>query len=405
MQIIRKFILRGTLFFGIILCLGATAFTGKSMEQNQVETIVFMRHGERHPSVLGQLNCKGLNRALALPKVIVKKFGKPDYIFAPNPYAKISAKDGFYYYVTGLISVQPLAIQLDMPVDVLYSFWQIKKTINAITAEKYHKSLLFISWEHLSIVSITKKLIEMYGTDHSKIIIPSWPKDDFDSLYVITIDWNKKPPKISFIHDHEGLDNGSEDCPTPKHLKAMNGSHSNDSHSIVTYILIPEGEAARGGIDQLSCKGLNRSLALPDRLYWLYPAIDKFILPVPNGRPNKALQPVMHFFLRAMTTLEPTAINAKKDFSVLYPNDIPFVIEHLKQLTHHAKTIAIAWPNDDLANLAQAIFAANGGDPKIIPNPIRDIDTMYKIQVFEKSRIPLFTRIKENLNGVSNICP
>ena len=49
----------------------------------RVETIVFVRHGEKPEAGLGQLSCQGLNRALALPAVIRAKFGRPDAIFAP----------------------------------------------------------------------------------------------------------------------------------------------------------------------------------------------------------------------------------------------------------------------------------------------------------------------------------
>ena len=50
-----------------------------------VETIVFIRHGEKPEGGLGQLTCQGLNRSLALPAVIARMFGKQDAIFAPNP--------------------------------------------------------------------------------------------------------------------------------------------------------------------------------------------------------------------------------------------------------------------------------------------------------------------------------
>ncbi len=49
------------------------------------ETIVAIRHAEKPASSLGQLTCKGLNRALALPKVLIPRYGKPDRIYAPDP--------------------------------------------------------------------------------------------------------------------------------------------------------------------------------------------------------------------------------------------------------------------------------------------------------------------------------
>jgi hypothetical protein len=57
-----------------------------------VETIVCVRHGEKPPGGLGQLNCRGLNRSLALPDVLLKKFGVPQFIFAPNPTEKVEGK-------------------------------------------------------------------------------------------------------------------------------------------------------------------------------------------------------------------------------------------------------------------------------------------------------------------------
>jgi hypothetical protein len=43
--------------------------------QTTVETIVCVRHGEKPPGSFGQLTCRGLNRSLALPDVLLKKFG------------------------------------------------------------------------------------------------------------------------------------------------------------------------------------------------------------------------------------------------------------------------------------------------------------------------------------------
>ena len=50
--------------------------------EQAVETIVFIRHGEKPEGGFGQLNCQGLNRALALAPIIAKSFGRPDAIFA-----------------------------------------------------------------------------------------------------------------------------------------------------------------------------------------------------------------------------------------------------------------------------------------------------------------------------------
>jgi hypothetical protein len=72
--------------------------TGTSRQT--VETIVCIRHGEKPHGGLGQLTCRGLNRALALPKALLAKYGAPQFIFAPNPTQKVDAKNekaGYYY--------------------------------------------------------------------------------------------------------------------------------------------------------------------------------------------------------------------------------------------------------------------------------------------------------------------
>src|SRR3954467_8826532 len=53
------------------------------------QTLVFMRHGEKPSGGYGQLTCQGLNRALALPGVLAAGFGRPNYLYAPDPTVKV----------------------------------------------------------------------------------------------------------------------------------------------------------------------------------------------------------------------------------------------------------------------------------------------------------------------------
>jgi hypothetical protein len=81
-----------------------------------VETIVFIRRGEKPDKGLGQLNCKGLNRALALPPVIAKLFGRPSVIFAPDPSDRKVDDGEPYDYVRPLATIEPTAISFGLPV-------------------------------------------------------------------------------------------------------------------------------------------------------------------------------------------------------------------------------------------------------------------------------------------------
>src|SRR5580704_17982046 len=87
-------------FIGLVVSVQAEAQTNNTpspkIAGQTVETIVCIRHGEKPRGGLGQLTCRGLNRALALPKVLLAKYGKPNFVFAPNPAQKSDA-DSYYY--------------------------------------------------------------------------------------------------------------------------------------------------------------------------------------------------------------------------------------------------------------------------------------------------------------------
>src|SRR5436305_74785 len=103
------------LFFSSLLM--TLPLTSTSEMSDTIETIVIMRHAEKPPGGLGQLTCQGLNRAIALPKVLNSKFGKPDFIFAPNPAVQVNegGGKGKFYYVRPLATIEPTAISYSMP--------------------------------------------------------------------------------------------------------------------------------------------------------------------------------------------------------------------------------------------------------------------------------------------------
>ena len=89
----------------IVLGLAVAGSLGFGAELPVTETIVLVRHGEKPADGLGQLNCQGLNRALALPAVIEKLFGRPDAIFAPDPAQSKEDYGRLYNYVRPLATI------------------------------------------------------------------------------------------------------------------------------------------------------------------------------------------------------------------------------------------------------------------------------------------------------------
>lgn len=373
----------------ILLIIPIVFLSNVNAQDKQLETIVFMRHAEKPFFRVGQLNCQGLNRALALPKVLKNKFGKPDYIFAPNPYAKTTGVGGLYYYVRGLATIEPSAIQLGMPVNTKYKYDESYTVAKNLIASQYHHSLIFVNWEHLNIVYIAKKLMKLVGRDPK--VIPDWSRSDYDSLYIITLNWEADPVEVNFIHSYQGLNNQSTHCPVPKMSLAES---INRTKKIV---FIPEVEPLSDDIDQISCQGLNRALALPHLLKNRYPFVKSFIIPSAQGGN----------YIRTLITIEPTVINYHANVTPMITKDNQFLVRFLNQNLMLNNTIIITWPFKELANLAQAVYTSNGGNASDIPNPIPSRDTIYEITIDKNPgrHTASFLQLQEHLNDRSKICP
>ncbi|HEX3989424.1 MAG TPA: hypothetical protein VHZ30_08320 [Verrucomicrobiae bacterium] len=174
-----------------------------------VETIVCVRHGEKPKGGLGQLNCRGLNRALALPKVLLGKYGKPDFVFAPNPTQKSDTDR--YYYVRPLVTIEPTAIRCGLPINTKFGFREISGLEQELQKPEYHKATVFVAWEHALLDVFAKDMVKARGGD--PVQVPGWAGTDFDSIFLLKITRNGQRETITFSVDHEGLNNLSDDCP------------------------------------------------------------------------------------------------------------------------------------------------------------------------------------------------
>ena len=185
---------------------------GGAVAVAQVETIVAVRHGEKPPTGLGQLTCKGLNRALALPKVLAR-YGRPDLIYAPNPAEQVSDHSNtMYSYVRPLITIEPTAIQLGMPVNAQIGLTDIAELQKELTQPANAHALIFVAWEHSKLNQFAKQMVKSYGKDPS--LVPDWPNDDYDRIYVFKITQGRGKPELTFTVDHEHLDGSlSDHCP------------------------------------------------------------------------------------------------------------------------------------------------------------------------------------------------
>jgi len=183
------------------------------------ETIVLVRHGEKPKGGLGQLTCKGLNRALALPSVLIGRYGKPDFIYAPNP--SVQVKDGntqpSYSYIRPLATIEPTAIRLGMPVNAQIGYDQIDELQQTLLQPAYAHSLVFVAWEHIMLYNFARQMLQSYGTNPAQV--PEWPNSDYETIYIFHIARSVKDgaPRATLEIQKEGLtDTLEETCPGPR---------------------------------------------------------------------------------------------------------------------------------------------------------------------------------------------
>lgn len=188
--------------------LGLSVAGGATAEAR--ETLVFLRHGEKPEQEIGQLDCRGLNRALALPPALAR-FGTPDAIFAPDPSVTVGHKDGPRYpYFRPLATILPTAIRLGKTIDIRFGYTDITGLQGELLDPRYRDATVFVAWEHKELDKLVRAIVEAKGGDPKAV--PHWPGDDFDSLFVVTIDPAATPP-VQFRHEQEGITGLSDTCP------------------------------------------------------------------------------------------------------------------------------------------------------------------------------------------------
>lgn len=198
----------------VLTLLTAAAPVASPAWADSVETIVMVRHGEKPAAGLGQLTCQGLNRALGLPRVIEAKFGKPDFIFAPDPAQQKDDRGTEYDYVRPLATIEPSAVFFGMPVNTSIGYSKAGDLRRALLQPQYKDSTILVGWEHTIIEKLARRVMSDNGGDAASV--PRWPSDDFDSIYVLRITRSGDTTHAAFVQDHEGLDNQPVDCPAGK---------------------------------------------------------------------------------------------------------------------------------------------------------------------------------------------
>jgi len=174
-------------------------------------TLVMFRHAEKPVGGFGQLSCQGLNRALAMPRVLLSRYGTPAQLFAPNPGAA-KVDDGVSYnYLRPLATIEPTAIRLGLPVNTTWAWNDIAHLQGELLEPRHDGQTLYIAWEHHELENLARAILEQRGGDPGQV--GRWREDDFDTVYVVTL---RSDGTSTFKADREGLDNQSTACPLPQ---------------------------------------------------------------------------------------------------------------------------------------------------------------------------------------------
>src|SRR5262249_34688689 len=132
-------------------------------------TIVIVRHGEK-PDDGDNLSCQGQNRALALPAVLMHKFGKPDYTYVPSLKMGESTKHARMFQ-----TVTPFAVQQNLTIDSSFAEDDAKGVADDVSKRS---GLVLLVWEHSQIQAVAKAL----GVEDP----PEWKGQEFNSIWIIT---------------------------------------------------------------------------------------------------------------------------------------------------------------------------------------------------------------------------
>lgn len=196
-----------TLRFGLFCLL---ILFGSVTSARAEQTIVFFRHGEKPAGGLGQLTCQGLNRALALPDVLFAKYGRPEWAYAPNPAEKMSDPAGSFFYVRPLATIEPAAIRAGISVNTNYGYTNVSGLQSVLIRSSKANSTIFVAWEHAYLVKIVQSIMNTYGGGTP---VPAWTSGDYDSLYVVRVNYTSSGITATFERDSEGLNGLSTVCP------------------------------------------------------------------------------------------------------------------------------------------------------------------------------------------------
>lgn len=185
---------------------------------NGMQTVVVIRHGEKPPAGLGLLTARGLNRALLLADWFTANFPPPDALFAPDPsvrWAELHGDGQRYDFVRALLTIGPTAVRFGVPVDTQVPVFDAGRLADRLLAEEYRDAVIYVAWEHTRIVELAEVMLARFGRPgEPRSTVPSWSNEDYDMVFIFTIDWTGREPTLGFEVGTMDLGSIGDDFPS-----------------------------------------------------------------------------------------------------------------------------------------------------------------------------------------------
>ena len=186
-----------------------------------------------------------------------------------------------------------------------------------------------------------------------------------------------------------------------------------EAATVQTVAIFRHGEKPDAGLGMLSCKGLNRALALPARLREIAGAPDAAFAPNPSARKTDKGTP--YDYNRPLLTVAPAAVQAAIPVNVQYPMDAyAELAEALAEPSFAGKTVYVSWEHHLAARLAAKLMsaaaekgaAAETQPPKSWPDS--DYDSVWIVRILRVEGSPFladFSIQTQGLDGMPGDCP
>ena len=96
-----------------------------------------------------------------------------------------------------------------MPVRTKYAYTDIATVQAALVTAAKANTTIFVAWEHLYLQKLVQNIMNKYG---GRVVVPAWASTDYDSLYVVKVDYVGSNISARFQRDREGLNGQPTSC-------------------------------------------------------------------------------------------------------------------------------------------------------------------------------------------------